>query len=539
MENDIIKERFAGERQLNFDDEDSRPIHVSISQFSGIEINDFAVTVAKTALWIAEAQMLRETESLVDVQVDFLPIHTSARIVEGNALRLNWLTLEGGGDVLAGPLFAHPSSASAQPYDYIIGNPPFAGRRYRTPEQIKDVAQFFGYKDIDYVACWYKKAADLIQGTNTRCAFVSTNSITQGEQVVALWKPIFKQGIHIDFAYRTFRWDSESTQKAHVHCVIIGFSTTPNDQPKMIYDGETTIEAKNINGYLVDAENVFIDNRSKPICNVPKMKNGNVPLDGDSLKIEASEIGDFKDCMQYVKRLMGGRELIRNEKRYVLWLVGVAPDVIRKHPQIYHRVKLCRERRLAMKDVGTRKLADTPTIFRDTNNPKSYIALPMVSSERRKYLPMAYLDASVIPTNQIQTIPSASLYHFGVLTSRVHMAWMRAVCGRLKSDYRYSKDIVYNNFPWPEVTAEQESLIVRTAQAILDARALFPDASLADLYDTLTMPPALLQAHQANDRAVCRLYGLEPAASEPDIVAHLMNRYQALSRGTEPGVSDV
>ena len=290
LENDIIKERFAGERQLNFDDEDSRPIHVSISQFSGIEINDFAVTVAKTALWIAEAQMLRETESLVDVQVDFLPIHTSARIVEGNALRLNWLTLEGGGDVLAGPLFAHASSASAQPYDYIIGNPPFVGARLMDKAQKEDLLDIFGRKwknvgNLDYVSGWFKKAVDLIDGTPTRCAFVATNSVTQGESVANLWEPLFAQGVHIDFAYRTFRWDSESTQKAHVHCVIIGFSTAPNDKPRMIYDGDSAIPALHINAYLADSPDIFVESRPHPLCPVPEIGIGNKPIDGGNYLI--------------------------------------------------------------------------------------------------------------------------------------------------------------------------------------------------------------------------------------------------------------
>ena len=558
-------------------------IKVSIGQFYGIEINDFAVSVAKTALWIAERQMLQATERILGEPLPFLPIKTQAHIFEGNALRLDWETMKYEDNTSAKEPLKNPDPKDKQMafsfddmesvesieamqrkleeakqellqkqkeevphyrYDYIMGNPPFAGRRYRSQEQIKDVAQFFNYKDIDYVACWYKKAADFIQDTQTHCAFVSTNSITQGEQVVALWRPIFEKGIHIDFAYRTFRWDSESTEKAHVHCVIIGFSCAPNDKPKIIYEERVAqtaegkkqselvqLPASNINGYLSDAPNVFIDNRSVPLCDVPKMKNGNVPLDGDALKIEVSEIGEFKDCMQYVKRLMGGRELIHNEERYVLWLVGVAPDVIRKHSHIYNRVKLCRERRLAMKDAETRKLAATPTTFRDTNNPDSYIALPMVSSEKRQYLPMVYLDDSVIPTNQIQTIPSATLYHFGVLTSSVHMAWMRAVAGRLEMRYRYSKDIVYNNFVWSEATDKQKERVTQTAQAILDARAQFPDSSLADLYDELTMPPALRKAHTENDRAVLASYGWAEDMSEADIVANLMQMYHEKTRG--------
>lgn len=529
LENDIIKEQYediAGGQVDMFSD----LIKVSIRNFYGIEINDFAVTVAKTALWIAESQMLAETESIIRSQIEFFPLKTNAFIVEGNALKTDWQTFENTTTVLGG-LFDNESTTQKRTYDYIMGNPPFCGRRYRTQEQIEDVARFFDYKDIDYVACWYKKAADLIKGTKTKCAFVSTNSITQGEQVAALWKPLFEEyKIHFDFAYRTFKWESDSDGMAHVHCVIVGFSSEQNEQSeKYLYDenGNCT-PVKNINGYLVDAPNVSIEIRSKPLCDVPKMQNGNVPLDGDALKIEVADYNEFKDCSQFVKRLMGGKELLHNEKRYVLWLVDATPADIKKYPQIYKRVAQCRENRLAMKDKGTQKLADTPTTFRDTNNPEHYIALPMVSSERRFYLPMDYLDKNVIPTNQIQTIPDATLYHFGILTSGVHMAWMRVVCGRMKSDYRYSKDIVYNNFPWCSPTDAQKAKIEQTAQAILDARAMFPDSSLADLYDPLTMPQELRKAHTANDKAVLAAYGFKSTITESQIVASLMELYKGL-----------
>lgn len=529
LENDIIKEQYediAGGQVDMFSD----LIKVSIRNFYGIEINDFAVTVAKTALWIAESQMLAETESIIRSQIEFFPLKTNAFIVEGNALKTDWQTFENTTTVLGG-LFDNESTTQKRTYDYIMGNPPFCGRRYRTQEQIEDVARFFDYKDIDYVACWYKKAADLIKGTKTKCAFVSTNSITQGEQVAALWKPLFEEyKIHFDFAYRTFKWESDSDGMAHVHCVIVGFSSEQNEQSeKYLYDenGNCT-PVKNINGYLVDAPNVSIEIRSKPLCDVPKMQNGNVPLDGDALKIEVADYNEFKDCSQFVKRLMGGKELLHNEKRYVLWLVDATPADIKKYPQIYKRVAQCRENRLAMKDKGTQKLADTPTTFRDTNNPEHYIALPMVSSERRFYLPMDYLDKNVIPTNQIQTIPDATLYHFGILTSGVHMAWMRVVCGRMKSDYQYSKDIVYNNFPWCSPTDAQKAKIEQTAQAILDARAMFPDSSLADLYDPLTMPQELRKAHTANDKAVLAAYGFKSTITESQIVASLMELYKGL-----------
>jgi hypothetical protein len=508
LENEAIRERYHGQMMMGAF---VNPIKVSINQFYGIEINDFAVTVATTALWISEAQMLTETEHIIHQDIDFLPLRSYTNIHEGNALRIDWETV-----------------VPKDHLNYIIGNPPFCGRRYRTPEQIEDVAHFFDYKDIDYVACWYKKAANLIQGTNARCAFVSTNSITQGEQVPALWQNL---RVQIDFAYRTFRWDSEASLKAHVHCVIIGFSAEGVNNNPTIFDNERIIKVNNINGYLLDAPNVYITLRSKPIADIPLMRNGNVPLDGDALKVEAEDVKDFVDCKHLLKRLIGGWELLHNEPRYVLWLVGISPMEIKKYTSVYHRVQRCRENRLGMKDKGTQRLADTPTTFRDTFNPDNYIALPMVSSERRRYIPMAYFHGDTIPTNQVQIIPDATLYHFGILESNVHMAWMRAVCGRLKSDYRYSKDVVYNNFPWPTPTDEQKAKIEQTAQAILDARALYPDSSLADLYDELTMPVELRKAHQDNDRAVMAAYGFPiKTMTESQCVAELFKLYQLLTK---------
>ena len=508
LENEAIRERYHGQMMMGAF---VNPIKVSINQFYGIEINDFAVTVATTALWISEAQMLTETEHIIHQDIDFLPLKSYTNIHEGNALRIDWETI-----ILKDHL------------NYIIGNPPFCGRRYRTPEQIEDVAHFFDYKDIDYVACWYKKAANLIQGTNARCAFVSTNSITQGEQVPALWQNL---RVQIDFAYRTFRWDSEASLKAHVHCVIIGFSAEGVNNNPTIFDNERIIKVNNINGYLLDAPNVYITLRSKPIADIPLMRNGNVPLDGDALKVEAEDVKDFVDCKHLLKRLIGGWELLHNEPRYVLWLVGISPMEIKKYTSVYHRVQRCRENRLGMKDKGTQRLADTPTTFRDTFNPDNYIALPMVSSERRRYIPMAYFHGDTIPTNQVQIIPDATLYHFGILESNVHMAWMRAVCGRLKSDYRYSKDVVYNNFPWPTPTDEQKAKIEQTAQAILDARAKYTDSSLADLYDELTMPVELRKAHQDNDRAVMAAYGFPiKTMTESQCVAELFKLYQLLTK---------
>ncbi len=374
-------------------------------------------------------------------------------------------------------------------------------------------------------------------GTNIRTAFVSTNSITQGEQVAGVWKPLYDRfGIHIDFAHRTFRWDSEASLKAHVHCVIVGFSVAENTADRRLFDNGTEKIAKNINAFLVEAPNVFIESRSTPICDVPKMTTGNRPADGGHLIIEAEDYDDFvkrePNAIKYIKKLVGSTEFINNKKRYCLWLVGASPAELRKMPEVMKRVELCKQDRLSSPDKGRQKLAETPTLFRETNNPESYIIVPAVSSERRKYVPMGFLDKETISTNLNIIIPDAKLYHFGILTSNVHMAWMRAVAGRLKSDYRYSKDIVYNNFPWCNPTEEQKAKIEKTAQMILDARAKYPDCSLADLYDEAVMPPELRKAHQLNDRAVMEAYGFwGKLNSESECVAELMGMYREMMEG--------
>lgn len=505
----------------------ANPIQVSIHQFYGIEINDFAATVAKTALWIAESQMLKETEDIIAHQIDFLPLKSYANITEGNALRLNWE------DVV-------PKTK----LNYIMGNPPFVGYSLQDKAQKEDILSIYvdengkPYKTagkIDYVSGWYFKAASFMQGTAIRTAFVSTNSITQGEQVAGVWKPLYDRfGIHVDFAYRTFRWDSEASLKAHVHCVIVGFSVASYLEKKWIFTGDRAQEAENINAYLMDAPNVFIDSRSRPLCAVPLMTTGNRPADGGHLIIEDVDYADFikKEPLakQYIKKLIGAAEFINNKKRWCLWLVGVSPADLRKMPLVMQRVEACKADRAAAPDAGRRKLAERPTQFREINNPDTFVVIPAVSSERRKYIPIGFLDKETIATNLVITIPDATLYHFGVLTSNVHMAWMRAVCGRLKSDYRYSKDVVYNNFPWPTPTDEQREKIEQTAQAILDARNLYPDCSLADLYDEAAMPPELRKAHQQNDKAVMQAYGFwGKLNTESACVAELMKMYQKLT----------
>ena len=521
LENKCIETINDGHTALGFDD----VIKVNIGQFYGIEINDFAVTVAKTALWIAESQMMKATEDIVHMRLDFLPLKSYANIIEANALRIDWNTV-----------------IPKEKLNYIMGNPPFVGAQMMNRHQKDELCQLFlsckHVGEIDYVSGWYMKAAILINGTQIKCAFVSTNSITQGEQVAAVWQPIFENlNVHIDFAYRTFRWDSEVNNKANVHCVIVGFSTCSRTSPLKIFDLNNVFTAKNISPYLIDAPNVFIESRNKPLCKIPAIRKGNQPTDGGNLIIEAQDLDEFQQqepsAMRYVKRLKGSREFINNLPRYCLWLVGVSPIELRKMPFVMKRIEAVRTMRLASTDKAIReKHSFTPHLFREQNNYDSFIIVPSVSSERRAYIPLGFEGKDTIPTNLVLIIPNATLYHFGILTSNVHMAWMRVVAGRLKSDYRYSKDIVYNNFPWCEPTEAQKAAIEKTAQAVLDARALYPDCSLADLYDEATMPPELRKAHQANDKAVMRAYGYASSMTEPEIVADLMKRYQKLTDHT-------
>ncbi len=518
LENRAIAARQHGQVVLG---DIENPIRVSIGQFYGIEINDFAVTVARTALWIAESQMLRETEDIVRHYLNFLPLKTNAHIVEGNALRLDW-----------------ESMIPKNKLSYIMSNPPFVGARWMSARQKEDLNGIFpGWKNagnLDYVCCWYKKAADLMAGTAIRAALVSTNSVTQGESVADLWKPLFAQGVHIDFAYRTFRWDSEARIKAHVHCVIVGFSTAANAAPKVIYSSDRPQVVGNINGYLLDADDIFIERRQKPISDVPQLFLGGQPIDDGNLTLTEDEKDDLlrKEPLasKFIRPFMMGQDFIKRRPRYCLWLVGADPSVLKKCPLVMDRIRQVREFRLASKRENTLKAADTPTLFGAVYECRSdYIAIPKVSSERRRYVPMDYLSEEVIPGDKLFTMQGATLYHLGVLTSNVHMAWMRAVCGRLKSDYSYSNTIVYNNFPWPAPTDEQRAKIEQTAQAILDARALYPGASLADLYDEVTMPPELRRAHQKNDRAVMQAYGFPVGSmTESMCVAELMKMYQAL-----------
>lgn len=530
LENEILYELSKGQIKMGAL---VNPIRVSIGQFYGIEINDFAVTVAKTALWIAESQMMKKTEDIVHMDLDFLPLKTYANIVEGNALRIDWE------DIIP-----------KEKLNYIMGNPPFVGYSLQSKEQKNDILSIYtdekgkSYKTagkIDYVAGWYFKASKLMQNTNIKTALVSTNSITQGEQVSGVWKPLYERfNVHIDFAHKTFRWDSESNSKAHVHCVIVGFSCFENNTKKRLYSGEQMQLVDNINAYLIDANNIFIENCNNPICNVPNMQKGSIPVDGGNLIIEECDYANFikqePSAKKYIRNFIGSEEFINNKKRYCLWLINGNPAEIKHCSLIMDRVKKVREMRLASTKEATKKFADYPTRFMEVRQPKTnYILIPSHSSENRKYIPIGFMSPDYISSNANLIIPNATVYHFGVLTSNIHMAWTRTVCGRLKSDYRYSNTIVYNNFPWCSPTDAQKEKIEKTAQRILDARALYPKCSLAVLYDELTMPPELRKAHQENDKAVMEAYGFYEKdeqtgkrrwLNESETVARLMEMYK-------------
>lgn len=525
LENKIISIINKNQFDLYASEEDFNPIKVNIDQFYGIEINDFAVTVAKTALWIAESQMMDETSLIMMTDYEFLPLKTNANIIEGNALRMDW------NDVIP-----------ASELNYIMGNPPFIGARLMSVDQKNDVLSIFGKKwkhvgNLDYVSCWDKKSMEMMAETNIRGALVSTNSVTQGEAVANLWKPLFEKGLHFDFAYRTFRWDSEAHIKAHVHCVIIGFSVAVNNRKKRIFTGEKYQYAENINGYLMDAPNVFIENKSIPLCNVSKASFGSMPNDKGLLsnysENEMLEITKkYPDSKKMFKPIVGSEEFLHNKIRYCLWLTDIETFEIKAIPPIYNRVQMVKEIRKSSDRIATKKLASTPWLFGEIRQPKSnYLIIPRVSSERREYIPIGYMDYHTIASDANIIVPDASLLMFGVLASSIHNNWMRVVAGRLKSDYRYSVKNVYNNFPWPTPSEEQKSKIEHTAQAILDARSLYPNSSLAEMYDPDNewMYPELMKAHQENDKAVMDAYGFHYDMSESEVVSELMKMYQKLT----------
>ena len=512
MENKILYElHTAGVETMH-----ATSLRVSLSQFHGFEINEFAVDTAKTALWIAQNQMLHETQQILGENISELPLCNIDTIHCVNALRINWED------------YVNPSEL-----DYIVGNPPFVGHQWRSQTQKEDMDLVFNgfgnYGKLDYVACWYKKAADFMQNNKKiRCAFVSTNSIVQGESVATMWKPLFDNSkLNINFAYRTFRWESDSIGMAHVHCVIIGFSIGENDFEKKIIDEKgISKNARNINGYLLDAPNVFIENRGKPLMQgLSKMSKGSQPTDGGNLILSAGErdelIKKYPQTSSFIRQYVSADDFINNKLRYCLWLKGVTPNEYTKIKPIMERLEKVREMRLKSPTASVKRDAEIPMLFTQIRQPETdYLVVPEVSSEQRKYIPIGFMSKDIIVSNMIYAVPNASLYLFGVLISKVHMSWMRIMAGRLEMRYRYTP-AVYNNFPFCNPSKEQRAEIENTAKGILDARALFSKASLADLYNELTMPPELRKAHNENDRAVLTAYGMPKDASEAEMVGRL------------------
>lgn len=522
LENEAIRILSQDNMIIGFEDDNSW-IRVGIHQFYGIEINDFAVATATTALWIAEAQMMRETENIIHQEMDFFPLKSYTNIVEGNALRMDWNEV-----------------VPAEELSYIMGNPPFVGHQLRNASQTNDMDLVFNgfgnYGKLDYVCSWYKKSADYMIGTQIKTALVSTNSIVQGESVATMWKSLFDNyHLEILFAHRTFRWDSEAHIKAHVHCVIIAFCLFNSKEIKYIYNGDSKVVANNINGYLLDAPNIFIESRGKSLVKgLPEMTKGSQPTDGGHLFLTSEEkddiISTYPEASCFIKPFVGATEFINSKPRYCLWLKGVSPSVYRNIKVITDRLKAVSEMRANSPTASVRKDAQTPMLFTQIRQPeKEYIIIPRHSSENRQYIPIGFMSPDVICGDANYMIPDASLFIFGVLESNIHMEWMRVVAGRLEMRYRYSPAI-YNNFPWPTPTEAQKAKIEKTAQAILDARNLYPDCSLADLYDEFAMPVELRRAHQENDKAVMEAYGFNwKNMTEADIVAELFKLYEQMT----------
>lgn len=525
LENDILRETItdsSGTGILGFDEEEFNPIKVSIQQFYGIEINDFAVAVAKTAIWIAEAQMFKETEAIIHKEMDFLPLHNNANIHEGNSLNMDWEEI-----------------IKSNTLSYIMGNPPFVGAKMMNKQQKAEVLSLFNKnssaKSLDYVAAWYKKSAEYMKETNIHSAFVSTNSITQGEQVPILWEVLMQEGIIINFAYKSFIWDSEANLKAHVHCVIVGFSYEELKN-KLLYSDQSCKPCAHINAYLAEIPDIFVKRRTKPLCNVPELILGNKTYDDGNLILSEEEkdkiIAKEPITKSWIRPFLGAYEFINRKSRYVIWLKDISPAEINQSKIVKERISNVYNFRIKSTDAGTRKGAEYPSLLLNITQKNidydNFIFIPRVSSERRRYIPMGFLSSTVMISDAGYFMPYADLYTFGVLNSNVHMAWMRVVAGRLKSDYRYSNFIVYNNFPWPQLNENQKKKIEETAQGILDARELYLDCSLADLYDAVLMPKELREAHRTNDRAVMKAYGFDISMTEEDCVTELLKLYSDL-----------
>lgn len=512
-------------------------IKCDVDRFYGIEYEEFPAQIAQVAMWLIDHQMNQMVSNTFGEYYVRLPLRKSATIKHGNALQIDWQSL----------IDQMPWEKEEVKYDFILGNPPFIGSKLLSVSQRNDMVNVAGMipnvGTLDYVIGWYAKAIELIKSKSTRVAFVSTNSITQGEQVINFGSWLIKQGVNIFFAHKTFQWRNEAKGVAAVHCVIIGFAF---DQvlKRHIYDykdikGEPfIIEANNINPYLVDAPNVIALASSKPICTVSPMLNGSIPADGGNLILTESEKIDFLIdeplSIPYVLRYVGAEDFIHNIFRYCLWLKNCPPEILKKMPLVMKRVEGVRKMRSESAKVPTREKANTPTIFTEDRQPQngSYLAIPRTSSENRKYLPIGFLDSSVIAANDLQIIPNANLYTFGILIGTMHMVWVKLTAGRLKSDFRYSAKFCYNNFPWPEnPTDKQKETVEKAAQTILDTRTQFPNSSLADLYDLNTMPPALVKAHQALDKAVDLCYRSQPFPNETKRIEFLFELYDKYTAG--------
>ncbi|EFU79718.1 class I SAM-dependent DNA methyltransferase [Mobiluncus curtisii] len=548
LEDEVLSRLNAGQTAFSLAEAGASVTRVSLDQFYGIEINDFAVKVAEAALWISRLKANGETAMLLALGDDDFPLRESAHIVQANALTVDWNTV-----------------LPADQCNYVLGNPPFIGYSRLDGAQKADRLEIFGKVGgvLDYVACWYRKAADYMRDNREiQAAFVSTNSIVQGQQVSPLWQGLFESGIVLNFAHRTFIWANEAINQAHVYCVIIGFSYTER-KAKYVWDYAAEIpspgdaardatpgrarrggigmrhEVNHLNGYLADAPDVFIDKRTKPLSAMPSMTYGFKPADGGFLLLSSEERDDFlasePEAEKWIRPFVTAKEFISGKQRYCLWLPEITPTQIAALPKIRARVQGCRQWRLEQVQTGDAyKLADRPHLLRPTSKFKEgiYIVIPRHSSERRKYVPLGFLDSHTIPGDSVSIVPNADIYLFGVLMSQTHNAWMRAVAGRLKSDYRYSSDIVYNNFVWPDAAPAKRERIEQSAQGILEARSLYPDASLATLYDPDLMPAELRAAHRENDRAVEAAYGLPADGDEAGIVSHLFALYAAKTRST-------
>jgi len=522
LELELLKELNGKSRALDISNE----IKLNVDQFYGIELEEFPCRIAQTAMWLMDHLMNRKASEVLGEYFVRIPLHASAHIMNANSLTTDW-----------------ESVVPKSELSYILGNPPFVGARIMSETQKAELMNIFqdtpNNGNLDYVTCWYKKAANYIQGTAIECAFVSTNSICQGEQVAILWKPLMEQqGIKINFAHQTFKWSNEAKGKAAVYCIIVGFSLHDRAK-KQLFTYETVTsapqphEVKKINGYLIDAETIFIESRTMPLCDVPEIGIGNKPIDGGNYLFTEEEKNAFVKSEplseKYFHKWLGSDEFINRYYRWCLYLGKCPPNELKQMPEVLKRIEAVRKMRLASTSEGTKKIAATPTRFHVENIPTStYILIPKVSSEKRNYIPIGFISPETLASDLVFIVPDATLYHFGILTSGMHMAWMRYVCGRLEMRYRYSKDIVYNNFPWPAPTDKQKADIEVAAQTVLDARANYPDSSLADLYDPDTMPADLLKAHQKLDRLVEKAYG-KSFDSDAARVSFLFQKYQELT----------